>query len=559
MGDRKPQRDILDWLGIRHAPDWEVAGALGKAVAVFMALLIAGAYFSAFAIVFGVLFGGSAASLGTGALIAALLGAPFLIWGTVLKHQTLRYQKEGHITDRITSAVEQLGAEKAVNRIGRLVKIWTGEPKKSLSAKEIADKYLDEPRSKVTGKEWTQSYNDETDEDWEGFLYNVSIWPSEKTDIQSQGKAIKLQDSEEIANVGDWQVFIETEPNIEVRIGAILSLERIAQDSTLHDNGRDHVRVMEILCAYVRENSPADQAPDFPFPQGCKQGSLEEKGRSKLNWLSNEITPRADVQLALSVIGRRTPQQVNVERNHTTQDGTGYRIDLSRTNLRYADLQYLNFENAKFFRSQMQAAFCKGANFDGANFIYCELTGVSAANASLSKSKMDMADFSYATLTGANLCDCTISHTHFVRTNFEDAKIRFLENANNREVNRAFFIDSNLKGTFIEGDMLGVVLSLPILPDGTIPRQISGVGFQECRMAGARGISGQTRNESAIKAEWLAETFGDASVILTEDMDRPPHWPDWELPSGGDNSFDTEWRKWQAHPREYVPPPAPAD
>jgi hypothetical protein len=40
-----------------------------------------------------------------------------------------------------------------------------------------------------------------------------------------------------------------TEPNIEVRIGAILSLERIAQDSTRYDNGRDHVRVMEILCA----------------------------------------------------------------------------------------------------------------------------------------------------------------------------------------------------------------------------------------------------------------------------------------------------------------------
>ncbi|MGM0583378.1 MAG: pentapeptide repeat-containing protein [Pseudomonadota bacterium] len=558
MGDRKPQRDMLDWLGIRYAPDWQVARPLGRILAVFIALLIFGAYFAAFAIVYGVLFDGTAASLGTGALIAALLGAPFLVWGTVLKHQTLRYQKEGHITDRITSAVQQLGAEKAVNRIGRPVTIWTGKPKRVSCNNELKDKYLDEPRSKVVGSEWTQSYNEEIDDVWEGILYDISIWPSEKTIIQWQGEEIVPLDNEEIGSVGGWQVFTETEPNIEVRIGAILSLERIAQDSTLHDKGRDHVRVMEILCAYVRENAPAGEAPDFPFPQGCKQDTLEEKGETPPSWPSNEFTPRADVQLALSVIGRRTPQQVSVERNHVTQDARGYRIDLSRTNLRYADLQYLNFQKANFFRSQMQAAFCKGANFEGANFVYCELTGISAANANFSGSKIEIADFSHATLTDANLCDCKISHTHFVRTNMKGAKLRFLENTNNSEVNRAFFIDSDLKGASIEGDLFGVIFSLRILPDETLPRGISGVGFKECRIAGIRRIFGNTHCESAIPANWLGATFGDASVMLTEDMPRPAHWPDWELPSDGANSFNAEWREWWANPLEYVPPPAPA-
>ncbi len=559
MGDRKAQRDILDWLGIRHTPHWQLARALGPAVAVFIALLIAGAYFSAFAIVYSALFGGGAASLGTGALIAALLGAPFVIWGTVLKHQTLRYQKEGHITDRITSAVQQLGAEKVVNRIGRPVTIWTGKQSKISCIKEQMDNYLDEPRSKVTGSERTQSYNHETDEVWEGVLYDISIWPSERTVIQWQGEEISPQDNEEIDSIGDWQVFTETEPNIEVRIGAILSLERIAQDSTLHDKGRDHVRVMEILCAYVRENSPTVKAPDFPFPQGCKEDTIEEKRKSTVSWLSNELTPRADVQLALSVIGRRTPQQVSVERDHLSQDGTGYRIDLSRTNLRYANLEYLNFEKASFFRSQMQAAFCKGTKFADANFVYSELTGVSAENANFSNSKIESADFSHAILRGANLRDCKISHTHFVRTNLEGAELRFLENKYNRGVNRAFFVDSVLKGASIEGDLLGVNFRLRILPDETIPGDIYRVGFQECRIAGTRRLIGEAHTESAIPAEWLGKTFGDASVILTEDMNRPTHWPDWELPSGGDNSFDTEWLKWQHHPQKYVPPPAPAD
>ena len=43
----------------------------------------------------------------------------------------------------------------------------------------------------------------------------------------------------------------EGDPVLEVRLGALYALERTAQDSL-----RDHVQIMEILCAYVRTNSP---------------------------------------------------------------------------------------------------------------------------------------------------------------------------------------------------------------------------------------------------------------------------------------------------------------
>ena len=59
----------------------------------------------------------SGPNLGTGALITGLLGAPFLIWRTVVAQKTVDLQREGHITDRIAKAVEQLGAEKTVKRI----------------------------------------------------------------------------------------------------------------------------------------------------------------------------------------------------------------------------------------------------------------------------------------------------------------------------------------------------------------------------------------------------------------------------------------------------------
>ncbi|MGX0878545.1 hypothetical protein ACSSV4_003244 [Roseovarius sp. MBR-154] len=128
MNDGEPRQDILDWMHIKNAPNWRVARPLGPLVAVILSLLFAIALAAAFALLIRT-FAGSptspGANLGTGALIVAILGAPFLIWGTVLKHQTVRYQKEGHITDRINKAVEQLGAEKNVDRIGRPATIWT--------------------------------------------------------------------------------------------------------------------------------------------------------------------------------------------------------------------------------------------------------------------------------------------------------------------------------------------------------------------------------------------------------------------------------------------------
>ncbi|MCL4189108.1 MAG: hypothetical protein KJZ85_16020 [Rhodobacteraceae bacterium] len=241
-GDRTP-RSLTDWLGLADAPRWGVARPLGVALSVALALLFVLALVATVAVLRDALVDGEGGGPGVGALLVALLGAPFMIWTTVIRHETLRYQKEGHITDRIAKAVEQLGAEKTV---------------------------------KTAGQE-------------------------------------------------------ESRPNIEVRIGAILALERIAQDSTRLDRGRDHVRVIEILCAYVRENSNARRPRDFPLPEWqplSDDASDEERavheawraarfagdgGPLARQWAEGLPRPRADVQLALRVIGRRSAEQRRVE------------------------------------------------------------------------------------------------------------------------------------------------------------------------------------------------------------------------------------------------------
>ncbi|WP_439527096.1 hypothetical protein, partial [Roseovarius mucosus] len=152
-----------------------------------------------------------------------------------------------------------------------------------------------------------------------------------KTLIEWQGSQICVDHGWWVETNGDWRVYSETVPNIEVRIGAILSLERIAQDSTRHDKGRDHVRVMEILCAYIRANSNATPPIDHAFGEweSLKRNATEEEraahigkryerfsryGRGKVwEWAQKLPEPRADIALALKVLGRRTADQRKVE------------------------------------------------------------------------------------------------------------------------------------------------------------------------------------------------------------------------------------------------------
>lgn len=204
---------------------------------------------------------GPLGGFGIGALLAALLGAPFVIWGTYLKHRTVRLQQEGQITDRINKAVEQLGAEKTLKL----------------------------PRD--------------------------------------EGGSVE-----------------RTAPNIEVRVGAILSLERIAQDSTVLDGGRDHVRVMEILCAYLRENArAANLTPTEPPFEGKR--------------------PRIDLQLAATVIKRRSEAQQAIEA------GQRYRLDLREVDFDGFDLSKGAFRGAQMWRCRFEGSHMSYADFSGAQLM----------------------------------------------------------------------------------------------------------------------------------------------------------------------------------------------
>ena len=515
--------NLMEWLGYRRDHSLYRYRRFGLTIAhvleAFVLVAVIFAMISAIVVMFGttrdVLTGqGAGPNLGAGALIAAILGAPFVIWSTVLKHQTLRYQKEGHITERISKAVEQLGAEKTVKKDGAE----------------------------------------------------------------------------------------STEPNIEVRIGAILSLERIAQDSTTHDHGRDHVRVMEILCAYIRENAPASKAKDHDFgewePMKDKP-SAKERAAHKVKrlerfggafieskvykWSQSLPEPRADIAIALRVIGRRDAQQRLVEarwgkdaratdiwvfdtpcpalpddEGPTSKAALeayraeldawkekigayrGYRLDLRGTNLQRADLSDLALSGARLNGARVEGAYLSEARMEGAY-----LSGARMEGADLSEARMEWADLREARMEGADLTRARMEVANPCRARMEGA-----------DLTRARMEGADLSWARMEGAVLSAA-------------RMEGADLTLARMDAATDLTGAVVSKATVRyvdysgvrisMDQVKSMFGDATVTLPNGItpaspDWPAHWPKFELDW---DDFSTEYEKWRADPTTYTPPDPP--
>jgi hypothetical protein len=122
---------------------------------------------------------------------------------------------------------------------------------------------------------------------------------------------------------------------LDVRIGGIYALERIARDST-----RDHITVMEVLTAFIREHSRE------PWPLPGDNGPEPER------------STRPDVQAAVTVIGRRDAKR------ETRPIDLRYAI-LTRADLREAHLRGANFVHAYLDGADLSFADLRYAFLDG--------------------------------------------------------------------------------------------------------------------------------------------------------------------------------------------------
>lgn len=220
----------------------------------------------------------------------------------------------------------------------------------------------------------------------------------------------------------------QTHPNIEVRIGAIYQLERIAhtQAHSGTDKGaRDHIRIMEILCAYIRENAPAAKAvdlnlgawpepPEVPTPDTLREWEASHIERrddlaERINRIREGHRPRSDIQTALTVLRRRDTRQIRME---TEASGpgwdVGYPIDLIRACLQAANFRKGQFGAAYLSKARLEGAYLTEAQFerahlDEARLDWAGLSGANLTDANLTKARLERANLKSARLDGANL------------------------------------------------------------------------------------------------------------------------------------------------------------
>jgi uncharacterized protein YjbI with pentapeptide repeats len=270
---------------------------------------------------------------------------------------------------------------------------------------------------------------------------------------------------------------------IDVRLGGIYALERIARDSK-----HDHPQVIEVLTAYVREHASRATANAGT--------STQPEGRSTRTDDPSVSFPRAalatDVQAALTVLGRRTLQHEKDSEPALNLVGAQLtKANLAEASLRHADLRGADLYGADLYGADLSGAHLHGANLSEANLVVADLSGADLRGAILRGPNLSGAD-----LRGANLRGASLSEANLFAANLSEADLvaadlggADLDGANLRGANlylanlsRAELLGADLHGADLHAaDLGGANLSRADL----VAVKLAGANLSEAKLAGA--------------------------------------------------------------------------
>jgi hypothetical protein len=183
---------------------------------------------------------------------------------------------------------------------------------------------------------------------------------------------------------------------LEVRLGAIYALERIAKESK-----EDYGRVMEVLTAYVRENAKCLPNESSSANEAPQWNEWRPPGSS----ISLEYGAHADTQAVLDVLGRRDEARIP----------EAYRVtfNLNKTDLRGANLIGVNLAGVTLHNANLAGAWLAKTNLAEATLIGANLQGAILSGASLKG----------ANLTGARLQGAYLAGGYFSGFSFQAARV----------------------------------------------------------------------------------------------------------------------------------------
>jgi uncharacterized protein YjbI with pentapeptide repeats len=246
-------------------------------------------------------------------------------------------------------------------------------------------------------------------------------------------------------------------PAIEIRLGGIYALERIANESE-----KDYWPIMEILTAYVRKNS---NIKEF----------INCKDRISI-----------DIQTILNILKKR---------KYSFENGEFESLDLRKTflqganirgtNLRKAFLQETNLKNANFSEANLEEACLSHTNCIEASFAKANLKGTFFIKAILQKTNFDESDLKGAYFSNANLKEAVFGDSILQYVIFEDNSLEeaYFGWAN---VADAIFNRVNLQGAIFKG----ANLSRTIFQEADfMGADLMEVNFYETDLKGAKNLT----------------------------------------------------------------------
>jgi hypothetical protein len=184
---------------------------------------------------------------------------------------------------------------------------------------------------------------------------------------------------------------------IEIRLGGIYALERIARESE-----EDYWPIMEVLTAYVR------QLAHWPEEE---RKALAAAAENRTRDLSSEIRaamvspPDPDIQAIMTIIRRRTRYYGHGEPEPLDLHGT----NLTGANLRRADLTRAHLYEANLTGTILFEADLRGAWLEEANLTAVYLSKAHLCEAKLREAILFGADLRGAILLGADLTGADVS------------------------------------------------------------------------------------------------------------------------------------------------------
>jgi uncharacterized protein YjbI with pentapeptide repeats len=290
---------------------------------------------------------------------------------------------------------------------------------------------------------------------------------------------------------------------LDVRIGAIYALERVA-----HDSARDHPTVMEVLAAFVREHSRE------PWP-------LARTGDE-----SPEPSTCPDVQAAVTVIGRRNPVY-----DRGRFDFTG--ADLTRANLNRATFNRAIFIRANLTGADLEGADVAGADLEAADLTGADLTGADLTGADIAGADLTGADLIRADLTRADLSDSVLTDADLMGARFRGGSLfratlagAILASADLTDASlmRADFTGADL----INADLAGADLAGATLTDADLTgAKLTGADLTGASLIRADFTGADLINANLVDADLAGATLTDADltgVMYPEDTLVPEGW-----------------------------------